>query len=351
MESQFVDSNGIRIHVTTDGPSDGEPVLLIHGFPETSYEWRYQIPALVDAGYRVIVPDTRGFGLSDKPRGRYSRAMLAADMVGVLDHFDVEQAAVVGHDWGGIIGFKLVIDYQDRVSRTALMDTLCTVWTPFAIHGFWFKARALPELFYAEYHEQFIETIFTGQSDPALPGPPASPWAVGRQLSPNRWATDEDVRVYKEAFADPDSHAAAISYYRHALPFHRMHADDQVAGGYRCERLNFGPGRRGLAAGIARASLGHRVHGVRPRGPAQALRQAGALDVRPLAPAARRRSQHGGALGQSLLRSVPDVLPRSARSGRAGSGTFLPRGSARLHQSDAAELPRRNGERGLNGTV
>ena len=237
MESQFVDSNGIRIHVTTDGPSDGEPVLLIHGFPETSYEWRYQIPALVDAGYRVIVPDTRGFGLSDKPRGRYSRAMLAADMVGVLDHFDVEQAAVVGHDWGGIIGFKLVIDYQDRVSRTALMDTLCTVWTPFAIHGFWFKARALPELFYAEYHEQFIETIFTGQSDPALPGPPASPWAVGRQLSPNRWATDEDVRVYKEAFANPDSHAAAISYYRHALPFHRMHADDQVAGGYRCERL------------------------------------------------------------------------------------------------------------------
>ncbi len=238
METQRIDSNGIRISVTTDGPSDGTPVLLIHGFPETSYEWRNQVPALVDAGYRVIVPDTRGYGESDKPLGPVSRATLAADMVGVLDHFDVEQAAVVGHDWGGIIGFKLVIDYQDRVSRTALMDTLCTVWTPAAIHGFWFKARPLPEHFFAEYHQQFIETIFTGASDPELPDWPASPWNVsGRRLTQNRWATDEDVEVYKRAFSDPDSHAAAISYYRHALPFHRMHADDNVAGGYRCERL------------------------------------------------------------------------------------------------------------------
>ena len=100
MDTQYVESNGIRLHVTTDGPSDGDPVLLIHGFPETSYEWRKQIPALVEAGYRVIVPDTRGFGQSDKPPGPYSRALLADDMVGVLDHFDVEQAAVVGHDWG-----------------------------------------------------------------------------------------------------------------------------------------------------------------------------------------------------------------------------------------------------------
>lgn len=238
METQRVDSNGIRINVLTDGPSDGPPVLLIHGFPETSYEWRKQIPALVDAGYRVIVPDTRGYGDSDKPPGPVSRHTLAADMVGVLDRFDVDEVALVGHDWGGIIGFKVVIDWPERISSVALMDTLCTVWTPFAVHGFWFKARPLPEHFYAEYHEQFIETIFTGQSDPELPGWPDSPWNVsGRRLTPNRWATDEDVEVYKKAFSDPGSHAAAISYYRHALPFHRMRPDDNVAGGYRCERL------------------------------------------------------------------------------------------------------------------
>lgn len=237
METQRVDANGIRINVLTDGPSDGPPVLLIHGFPETHYEWRHQIPALTAAGYRVIAPDTRGYGASDKPRGPVSRSTLAADMVGVLDHFDVAEAALVGHDWGGIIAFKLLIDWPERISRAALLDTLCTVWTPAAIHGFWFKARALPELFYAEYHAEFISTIFTGASDPALPGWPHSPWSVGRRLSPNRWATDEDVRTYQAAFADPDSHAAAISYYRHALPFHRMHADAAVPGGYRCERL------------------------------------------------------------------------------------------------------------------
>ena len=125
-------------------------------------------------------------------------------MVGVLDHFDVDEVALVGHDWGGIIGFKLVIDWPERISSVALMDTLCTVWTPFAVHGFWFKARPLPEHFYAEYHEQFIETIFTGQSDPELPGWPDSPWNVsGRRLTPNRWATDEDVAVYKQAFSNP----------------------------------------------------------------------------------------------------------------------------------------------------
>ncbi len=238
MDTQRIDSNGIRINVLTDGPSDGPPVLLIHGFPETSYEWRHQIPALVDAGYRVMAPDTRGYGASDKPRGPVSRHTLAADMVGVLDHFDVDEAALIGHDWGGIIGFKLLIDWPDRIARAALLDTLCSVWTPAAIHGFWFKARPLPELFFAEYHQQFIETIFTGASDPELPGWPLSPWNVtGRRLTQNRWATDEDVAVYKQAFSDPDSHAAAIAYYRHALPFHRMRPDDQIAGGFRCERL------------------------------------------------------------------------------------------------------------------
>ena len=76
MDTQYIESNGIRLHVTTDGPSDGDPVLLIHGFPETSYEWRKQIPALVEAGYRVIVPDTRGFGQV----GQAARAVFARDV-------------------------------------------------------------------------------------------------------------------------------------------------------------------------------------------------------------------------------------------------------------------------------
>ena len=257
METRRIDSNGIRINVLTDGPSDGDPVLLIHGFPETSYEWRKQIPALVDAGYRVIVPDTRGFGKSDKPPGPYSRAMLSDDMVGVLDHFDVEQAAVVGHDWGGIIGFKLVIDNQDRVSRTALMDTLCTVWLPQAIHGFWFKAEPLPEDFFAQYHAEFIAQIFGGELDVELPGWPQSPWnyTAGR-LNQNRWSSDDDIRTYQQAFSDPDSQRAAISYYRDALPFHRIVEDEDLTGGLRFDRLS-----ASQVGEIWRAGLENHPHG------------------------------------------------------------------------------------------
>lgn len=221
MEHQFVESNGIRIHAVTSGPADGEPVLLIHGFPETWYEWRKTIPALEDR-YFLIAPDTRGFGDSDKPDGRYDRAMLAADMVGVLDAFGFERAAVVGHDWGGIIGFKLAIDHPERTTRLALLDTLCTVWPPGARHGYWFKAEPRPEQFFARHHEQFIEQVFTGRSDPPLPGWPDSPW-VGRSSvagSASTWASEADLATYKASFADPRSHRAAITYYRDALAFH-----------------------------------------------------------------------------------------------------------------------------------
>ncbi|MGH1492298.1 MAG: alpha/beta fold hydrolase [Acidimicrobiales bacterium] len=226
MEHQFVESNGIGIHTVTAGPPDGEPVLLIHGFPETWYEWRKTIPALEDR-YRLIAPDTRGFGDSDKPDGPYDRAMLAADMVGVLDAFDIERAAVVGHDWGGIIGFKMAIDYPERTTKLALLDTLCTVWPPGARHGYWFKAEPRPEEFFANHHEQFIDQVFTGRSEPALQGWPEAPWpgpsSVARPSS--HWATEADVAIYRAAFADPGSHRAAITYYRDALAFHLVEPD------------------------------------------------------------------------------------------------------------------------------
>ena len=223
MEHQFVEANGIQMHVVTAGPADGEPVVLIHGFPETWYEWRKTIPALENK-YRLIVPDTRGFGQSDKPEGSYDRRMLGADIIGVMDALGVDQAAVVGHDWGGIIAFKVAIDWPERVSKLALMDTLCTVWHPGAVHGYWFKAEPRPEDFFAAHHAQFIEQVFLGQSDPALPGWPDSPW-VGRSAvarSASSWASAEDVATYKEAFADPGSQRAAITYYRDALAFNRV---------------------------------------------------------------------------------------------------------------------------------
>lgn len=233
MQSLFVQTADLRMHYLQEGT--GDPVVFIHGFPETSYEWRHQFRAL-SGQYACFAPDTRGFGHTEKPGARVTRQLLAQDIVNFMDAVGIQKAAVVAHDWGGIIAFKLAIDWPERVSRLALLDTLCTVWAPGGVHGYWFKAAPYPEDFFARYHRQFIDTIFTGQSDPPLPPRPLSPWQIPRGAL-TRWATDDDVEHYRRAFADPMSHWHAISYYRYALPFHIVHPDPAASHGERFEFL------------------------------------------------------------------------------------------------------------------
>lgn len=109
--------NGITLNVVDVG--SGEPVLLVHGFPDTHAVWRKQIAALVDAGYRVIAPDMRGCGSSDMP-GRvadYHIGKLVGDLVGLLDALKIEQVKLVGHDWGAVIAWRFVIEHPKRVTR------------------------------------------------------------------------------------------------------------------------------------------------------------------------------------------------------------------------------------------
>ena len=141
---QLVQTADLRMHYLQRGT--GDPVVLIHGFPETSYSWRHQLAALSEH-YAVFAPDTRGFGQTDKPGTRVTRQILAQDVINFMDALGLERAAIVGHDWGGIVAFKLAIDWPHRVTRLALLDTLCTVWPRLAQHGYWFKAEPFPEEF------------------------------------------------------------------------------------------------------------------------------------------------------------------------------------------------------------
>lgn len=102
-EELFVDTNNIRLHVVFSGPHDGEPIVLLHGFPEFWYSWRRQIEPLAAAGYRVIIPDQRGYNVSYKPSGikNYHIDKLTADIIGLIDHLGYERVAIAGHDWGG----------------------------------------------------------------------------------------------------------------------------------------------------------------------------------------------------------------------------------------------------------
>jgi len=231
VHSNFIQTRDLRMHYLQSGT--GEPLIFIHGFPETSFEWRHQLDHFSDR-YACFAPDTRGYGQTDKPGIRCTRHLLAQDIVNFMDALGVEKAAVIAHDWGGIIAFKLAIDWPERVTRLALFDTLCTVWIPMGVHGYWFKAAPHPEELFADHHQGFIETLFAGGTEPELPGRPHSPWAG---LGGTRWASDEVINEYTRAFADPLSHFHAISYYRDALPFHVVTPDPDATHGERFEFL------------------------------------------------------------------------------------------------------------------
>ena len=119
----FVETNGIRMHYVEQG--QGFPILLLHGFPELWYSWRYQIPALADAGFHAIAPDLRGYGETDKPEGIHSYDIqhLVDDLVGLLDALGLKRAVVVGHDWGGIITWQMALMRPERVERVISLNT------------------------------------------------------------------------------------------------------------------------------------------------------------------------------------------------------------------------------------
>lgn len=119
-----VEVNGITLSVALDGPEDGRPVLLLHGFPDSRHVWRHQVDALTAAGYRTIAPDQRGYGESDAPTAvdAYAIPNLATDAVGVLDALGVADAAVVGHDWGASVAWLTATLFPDRVDRLCVVS-------------------------------------------------------------------------------------------------------------------------------------------------------------------------------------------------------------------------------------
>ena len=123
--SRFETVNGWRMHYVDAGPADAPPVLLLHGNPTWGYLWRDAIPPLLEAGFRVIVPDQIGLGLSEHPHlaAAHSLENHAANLVALVDRLDLGGLLVVCHDWGGPTGLGMVLARPDRVSALAIMST------------------------------------------------------------------------------------------------------------------------------------------------------------------------------------------------------------------------------------
>ncbi len=117
---RHVSANGIRLHIAEAGT--GPLVLLLHGFPEFWWSWRHQLVALADAGYRVVAPDLRGYGASDKPPRGYDVPTLSADLAGLVRGLGEREAVFVGHDWGGVLAWSTAAIHPNVVRRLAVVS-------------------------------------------------------------------------------------------------------------------------------------------------------------------------------------------------------------------------------------
>lgn len=222
MEHHQILTERLSMHYVEAG--HGEPLILIHGWPQSSHCWHKVMPALAEK-YRVIAPDLRGFGASDKTCLPLSRAQLAADIISLLDALDIKQAHIIGHDWGGMVAFKLALDFPDRVKKLCLIDCSTTHWPHWAAHGLWAKVPGWAEDFFAQGHEAFIRWCFAGEAA-SYPEQVISPFPT--QAMPGLdWCDAASLQHYIDNLAQPGTQAASVSLYRDALPFYRQDMDGE----------------------------------------------------------------------------------------------------------------------------
>jgi pimeloyl-ACP methyl ester carboxylesterase len=194
-------ANGLAFNLAEAG--DGPPVLLLHGFPDSWRLWRHQLPALAKAGHRVLAPDLRGFGKTDRPTGveHYKLRTLVNDVVSLLDVLDVDRAAVVGHDWGAALAWAVARFVPDRVSRLVVVS----VGHPLAS-----AAAGLAQRQLSWYMLWFL---FHGVAERVLP---QDDWAVFRRWAWNgaRRGQDPDLDRQLADLSRPGALVAGLNWYR-----------------------------------------------------------------------------------------------------------------------------------------
>lgn len=194
------DCNGIRIRYVESGT--GTPVLFLHGFPDFSYSWRRQFPVLASFGFRCIAPDLRGYNETDKPPhiADYRLTELVADVAAFINKTTGGNVAVVAHDWGGIIAWRLAMHHKDLVRKLVIIN---------APH---------PATFNRELRRgQVLRSWYAGAFQiPWLPELALSSFHF-RLLTRAASRSQAEREVYEEALSQPGALTAALNYYRAAF--------------------------------------------------------------------------------------------------------------------------------------
>ncbi len=120
----YVPTNGIKLHTAFSGPKNGKPVILLHGFPDAWFGWESQIHALTSVGFRVIIPDQRGYNFSDKPKGKakYRMSILGQDILGLADTLGLGRFHLAGHDFGAMVSWVIAMSSPERLQRLVIAN-------------------------------------------------------------------------------------------------------------------------------------------------------------------------------------------------------------------------------------
>lgn len=223
--------NGVELEVYEAGKRNaGKPIVLCHGWPEHAYSWRHQIPALVEAGYHVIVPNQRGYGASSRPREvvDYDIEHLTGDLVALLDHYGYDDATFVGHDWGANVVWALAMMHPNRVNRVINLSL------PYQERGEqpwieWMEQVFGPDFYFVHFNRQpgvadavldahaaqFLRNLYRKSVPLAAPEPGMAMITLAQAETPlgEPVMSDADLNVFISAF-ESSGFTGSINWYR-----------------------------------------------------------------------------------------------------------------------------------------
>jgi pimeloyl-ACP methyl ester carboxylesterase len=201
---RFVDAAGLRVHVAEAGPPDGDPVVCLHGWPQHWYLWRNLIGPLAASGKRVVCPDLRGLGWTDAPRKGYLKAQLARDVLATLDALGLDRVKLVGHDWGGWVGFLICLGVPERVDRYLALNIV----PPFVRPNLASTRAAI-----RFYYQWLLASPFLGKRVAARIGRMPERMYERNGMGRGVW-TLEERSIFLDYLAEPEHARATVQYYR-----------------------------------------------------------------------------------------------------------------------------------------
>ncbi len=214
LNHQMVPVNGLHLHVVSAGPEDGSLVVLLHGFPEFWYGWRHQIPALAAAGYHVWAPDQRGYNLSDKPKdvADYRIDILAQDVMALIEAAGHRSAAVVGHDWGALVGWWLAEHNPDCLKHFVAINVP---------HGQVMDQhlRHSPRQLLRSWYAIFFQIPWLPEAILGARGGALMSHTLVQTSRPGTF-TPQALQRYRDAWAKPGAMRSMVNWYRAAGRFH-----------------------------------------------------------------------------------------------------------------------------------